>query len=528
VIELADDDELALLAAGGSGHAFDVLVRRHEARLLMVSRSVLRSDADAQDAVQNALLKAFRALQDGQLRGSPRPWLARIAQNEARSLARVRREFAPLDPEALGAAGDPFEAIVMKERLTTLVADVAALPERLREPLLLRADGGLSYAEIGGRIGMSAATARQAVFDARATLQAGAAAREDDCAEIRTILTGRDLRRLRSRRVRGHLRTCDSCRAFRPARQRLLFAPFVWSAWQWLGATGGGAATAVRSTAIVAAVASGSLAVAGESPHAVRVSGAATGGGDGGKTASARSGAGAATPGGAGGERAGGAGGAGGASGAGGERAGGAGGANLAGGAGGAIGVTRSAGATLASGGSAIGLDHTRGPTGADGSADASRVGTASRDGTSSASRGTAPPAAATPPRDTASAAATTSPRDTAPGAATTSPRGASAASATCGSSHPTTTASPAASPAAPAAAPAASSGASVSREVAAEGDGAVRLGASPPQSGAAARPAAQPGNGAGTQPATGVDHAPVAGGTTTPSDDTAEGAGDG
>ena len=143
MLALVDDERLAALAAGGSEHAFGELVQRHEARLLMVSRSVLRSDDDARDAVQNALLKAFRALQDGQLRGAPRPWLARIAHNEARSLARVRREFAPLDPDALGASGDPHEVVLAKERLATLVADVAALPDRLRLPLLLRAEAGL-------------------------------------------------------------------------------------------------------------------------------------------------------------------------------------------------------------------------------------------------------------------------------------------------------------------------------------------------------------------------------------------------
>ena len=168
MLALVDDERLAALAAGGSQHAFGELVQRHEARLLMVSRSVLRSDDDARDAVQNALLKAFRALQDGQLRGAPRPWLARIAHNEARSLARVRREFAPLDPEALGAAGDPHEVVLARERLATLVADVAALPERLRLPLLLRAEAGLSYDAIACNSGRrSAPPARRSATPAR-------------------------------------------------------------------------------------------------------------------------------------------------------------------------------------------------------------------------------------------------------------------------------------------------------------------------------------------------------------------------
>src|SRR5262249_17485396 len=90
-----------------------------------------------------------------QLRGAPRPWLARIAHNEARSLARVRREHVSLDAVGADVANgtDPAEAVLAKERLTLLAADVGALPERLRRPLLLRAGRGLSYRGVGAALG---------------------------------------------------------------------------------------------------------------------------------------------------------------------------------------------------------------------------------------------------------------------------------------------------------------------------------------------------------------------------------------
>ncbi|WP_028068087.1 sigma-70 family RNA polymerase sigma factor [Solirubrobacter soli] len=269
-MRLADDERLASLAAGGDERAFGLLAARHEARLLSVSRSVLRSDDDAGDAVQNALLKAFRALQAGQLRGEPRPWLARIAHNEARSLARGRREFAPLLADTLGVSGDPHELLVVRERWAALVDDVAALPERLRRPLLLRAEAGLPYAAIARELDVTELAARRAVSDARALLEAAADARDADCAEIRSILRGTDRRRHRSRRVRGHLRTCASCRAWRPQRRQLLLAPFGFlvSATEWLSSFfAAGGATALRSTAVVAAVASGSLAVVSDAPR---------------------------------------------------------------------------------------------------------------------------------------------------------------------------------------------------------------------------------------------------------------------
>ena len=272
-MRLADDERLASLAANGDEQAFGLLAARHEARLLNVSRSVLRSDDDARDAVQNALLKAYRALQAGQLRGEPRPWLARIAHNEARSLARGRREFEPLAEEFLGAGGDPHELVVLKEHWAALVADVAALPERLRRPLLLRAEAGLPYAAIALELGVTERAARQAVSDARAALESAAAARDADCLEIRTILRGPDRRRHRSRRVRGHLKTCAPCRAWRPQRRQFLLAPFGFlvSAAEWLSAFataggGSGAAAALRSTAVVAVVASGSIAAVADRP----------------------------------------------------------------------------------------------------------------------------------------------------------------------------------------------------------------------------------------------------------------------
>ncbi|MDA0180222.1 sigma-70 family RNA polymerase sigma factor [Solirubrobacter phytolaccae] len=275
VLRDADDERLAALVAAGSEDAFDVLVRRHEARLLIVSRRVLRSDDDARDAVQNALIKAFGALRSGQLRGAPRPWLSRIAHHEACSLARVRREFAPLDVDALGGGGDPHDAVVVKERLATLVADVAALPDRLRAPLLLRAETGLTYDEIGRSLGIAPGAARQAVFDARAALTAAADAREADCASIRLILAGPDLRRARSRRVRGHLKACVACRAYRPiSRTRLAFAPVsgvAWNVMTWVNGlfttSAPTAGAAFRSTAVVAVVAGGSLSVPGVERH---------------------------------------------------------------------------------------------------------------------------------------------------------------------------------------------------------------------------------------------------------------------
>ena len=130
---------------------------------------------------------------------------------------------------------------------------------------------------------MSSGAARQAVCDARAVLEADACARESDCADIRSILTGSDRRRHRSRRVRGHLRACVACRAWRPERRPLLLLPgggLLWNVASWFNtrftAGSGSVAGAARSTALVVAVSAGSFTLATDRPPRERPRVAAT------------------------------------------------------------------------------------------------------------------------------------------------------------------------------------------------------------------------------------------------------------
>src|SRR5438093_12169708 len=83
------DVELARRVAAGSHEAFTFLVRRYNQRLYRVARSILKDDAEAEDAVQEAYLLAYRGL--GNFRGDAKlsTWLVRIVFNE--SIARLRK-----------------------------------------------------------------------------------------------------------------------------------------------------------------------------------------------------------------------------------------------------------------------------------------------------------------------------------------------------------------------------------------------------------------------------------------------------
>src|SRR3954449_13054059 len=91
-------------AARGDAKAFAAVYERHHQALYRYCRSILRHDEDAQDALQNTMAKAFAALQTEQRDIELRPWLFRIAHNEAISIVRRRRETTELGdlPEIVG------------------------------------------------------------------------------------------------------------------------------------------------------------------------------------------------------------------------------------------------------------------------------------------------------------------------------------------------------------------------------------------------------------------------------------------
>src|SRR5437667_4605750 len=88
------DPELARRIATGDRHAFELLMRRHNQKLYRTARSVLKDDAEAEDAVQEAYLLAYRAI--GRFRGEAKlsTWLVRIVVNEAVTRLRKRNRGA--------------------------------------------------------------------------------------------------------------------------------------------------------------------------------------------------------------------------------------------------------------------------------------------------------------------------------------------------------------------------------------------------------------------------------------------------
>jgi len=102
------DPELAQRIASGDKDAFELLMRRHNQILYRTARSILKDDAEAEDAAQEAWLLAYRAI--GNFRGDAKlsTWLVRIVVNEAIGRARKRSaRFTPAGHRAVRFAGRP-------------------------------------------------------------------------------------------------------------------------------------------------------------------------------------------------------------------------------------------------------------------------------------------------------------------------------------------------------------------------------------------------------------------------------------
>ena len=263
------DEALASRAAAGNTGAFAALCERYHEPLLGYCRSILLDSDDAHDATQSALENALRALPRREPGRPLKPWLYRIAHNEAINIVRRRQPIASgVDTDDLLTVPGPDVDSEQRTRLAQLVDDLRMLPERQRGALVMRELSGLSYDEIGLALGVSNEAARRAVFDARTALHDAVDGRATACTSVRRCLSDGDRRHLRARGVRAHLRSCDDCATFERAmgmRQADLhmLGPWLAGGAGALGLLGYGAGTAGASILAVSATGGGAAAGAG-------------------------------------------------------------------------------------------------------------------------------------------------------------------------------------------------------------------------------------------------------------------------
>jgi RNA polymerase sigma-70 factor (ECF subfamily) len=174
------DDALVSRARRGEREAFGQLVARHQHAMLAIARAYFASEADAQDAVQDAFVKAFQALD--QLAEGRRfaAWMARITVNACLETLRTSKEKISLSVfattvELRPRVGDvPFTPATLAshhEHADLLRAAVGRLAEAQRVPLLLRYLEDMSYEQIAAYLDVPASTVRGRLYKAKQALR---------------------------------------------------------------------------------------------------------------------------------------------------------------------------------------------------------------------------------------------------------------------------------------------------------------------------------------------------------------------
>jgi RNA polymerase sigma factor (sigma-70 family) len=160
------EPDLVERARRGDAVAFAELVRSHQQMAFRTAYLVTRNAADAEDAAQDAFVKAFRALPRFRAGAPLRPWLLRIVANEARNRRRasVRREGLALraahEAPSGGAAPSPEGRLLAAEERRRLLAAVDALPEEQRLAIGCRYLLELSEAETAAVLGIRPGTVK--------------------------------------------------------------------------------------------------------------------------------------------------------------------------------------------------------------------------------------------------------------------------------------------------------------------------------------------------------------------------------
>lgn len=230
------DTQLVAAYRAGDTRAFEAIHDRYHARLERFARRMLKANpAVVEDVVQEAMLRASRALLRDDRHIDLKPWLYRLTRNCALDeISRVRTDSFALDDdettfELTGpVALEPETAAERRTSLHEVLADLAALPEAQRHALVRREVDGLSHEQIADELGVTTQATRSLVFRARTGLMQERESRTADCEGVRIdLLRAHDERRRASAASLRHVAHCGACRAFRRDLKRTRHAAAI-------------------------------------------------------------------------------------------------------------------------------------------------------------------------------------------------------------------------------------------------------------------------------------------------------------
>jgi len=179
IIAASGDLELAQRAMARDGAAFRTVIKTHNQRLYRIARGVVRNDAEAEDIVQEAYVRAFPHLESFRGDASLGTWLSRIVINEALGRLRKRRRTVamPENPQAeiiqfpLNPSDDPERTMAQRQILQLVERATDSLPDVYRMVFMARVIEGLSIEETSELLGVRPQTVKTRLHRARALLR---------------------------------------------------------------------------------------------------------------------------------------------------------------------------------------------------------------------------------------------------------------------------------------------------------------------------------------------------------------------
>ena len=173
-----EDLRLARLAARGDRSAFHALIEQVSPKLLRTARGLCRSQADAEDVVQETLLESYKSLRTYDGKARLLSWMTRILVRRAhRAWAREKKDPRPMSISAVenetiqDASMIASGSMADVDRRLDLASILAELAPEHREVLVLRELQGMSYSDIASALNIAGGTVESRLFRARAALR---------------------------------------------------------------------------------------------------------------------------------------------------------------------------------------------------------------------------------------------------------------------------------------------------------------------------------------------------------------------
>ena len=174
------DEQVVQRVLAGEKPLYEILMRRHNQRLFRAARAIVRNDAEAEDVMQDAYVRAYQHLDEFEGRAKFSTWLTRIAVHEAFARLRHHARFSPLDESEAGRKKvktmvlpdrDPEQKVADSELNHVLESAILGLPKDYRAVFVLRDVEEMSTAEAAECLDLSEENVKVRLHRARALLR---------------------------------------------------------------------------------------------------------------------------------------------------------------------------------------------------------------------------------------------------------------------------------------------------------------------------------------------------------------------